>query len=598
MKFLAKNILTKIISLLILASVVFVQFSEKQWKEPEGVITSDVKGYYAYLPVIFIFDDIELKNPDKFNKNVWFQEDENGVRAIKYTCGMSILYSPFFLMAHMYVHLKGMTADGYSHPYKFALVMSSVFYLIISLIFLSKILLNYFNDSAVAITLAILFLGTNLFHYTASSMAYSHGYSFALISVFIYSSIMWLKTPYLKWAILIGISSGLMVLIRPIDMVFLLFLLLFELETFKNRIIFFIQNKWQVLVMIIGFFITILPQLIYFKIVSGSFLYYSYTGENFYFSKPHLIDSVLSFRNGWLIYSPLMIFSLIGFFFLNRFKTISRYTLLVIFLLYFYVISSWWCWWYAGFGNRAFINLYPFLSIPLASFVHYIIKQGYFQKILFSLVIICGITLNIFQNYQYKNSALHWDSMTKEAYWDSFGRLSPSQLFNSLLRSPVAEYALMGKTAVYEPKTDTLYKIQNDFEYLENIDSGLHQFWQKTNTFEGTGALSIPENQEYVFNQPINVKNANRVYITMWVKNSENIILVLSGNDSIPFYANANEVRKSKNGWEQLHLYAKIPENLNADTLIFYIWNKEFNSFCLDNFKASSMYVEYFIKEF
>ncbi len=592
-----KNKFTIISTFLIIVTLLYYQFSEKKWEEPEGVIKSDVKGYYAYLPLVFIFDDLAIEHPEKLGENVWFQEDENGVRVVKYTCGMSIMYSPFFFLAHGYVHLKGLPKDGYSSPYSFAIAMSSFFYVIIGLFFLSKLLLIYFKDIAVAISLIVLYLGTNLFHYTASTMTYSHSYSFSLIVVFMYFTLRWKQQPKVYSAIILGISSGLIVLIRPIDIILLLFFFFFGDKSIQHTIKQLFQKKGQTLLMLLCFFIILSPQFLYFKYISGSFLYYSYTGEKFYFLQPHLIDSVFSFRNGWLVYSPLMSLAIIGFLFLSKMHNRSKIIIVGGFIIYYYIITSWWCWWYAGFGNRAFINLYPFLSIPIASLLEIIFTKKIILRWVVSTFILIGVFLNIFQNYQYENAAIHWDAMTKEAYIDSFGRTRPSQLFSTFLRHPAADFALLGKDAIYEPKIDTINKLSFNFNNQNLLDSNLIQFWQSKTTFLGNGALYIPDNLEFVFNQTIDVKNSNSVYVELWVKNSDSIVLVLSGDENNSFYANSNEIYKTKNEWKLVHLYATLPNNHNFEKLNFYIWNIEFNEFYMDNFSCSSMFIDYFIKE-
>ena len=82
---------------------------------------------------------------------------------------------------------------------------------------------------------------------------------------------------------------------------------------------------------------------------------------------------------------------------------------------------------YGGaFGMRALVQTYAFLVFPFAFFINWLVNV--FKKILYkSIVIICFSAissffcyLNLYQTYQMKNSLLHWDSMTKEAYWYTF----------------------------------------------------------------------------------------------------------------------------------------------------------------------------------
>ena len=63
MRLFKQNVLTKLTGLIILLAVVYGQFSQKQWNDEGAVITADARGYYAYLPAIFIHDDLRLEHP-------------------------------------------------------------------------------------------------------------------------------------------------------------------------------------------------------------------------------------------------------------------------------------------------------------------------------------------------------------------------------------------------------------------------------------------------------------------------------------------------------------------------------------------------------
>ncbi len=588
-KHLNTNILTLLTGTTIFLIVLFTIISQAKWNDPNGVITGDVRGYYAYLPALFIHNDLQFKNPSVYNQNksdeIWTSETENGKLFIKYTCGMAILYSPFFAAAHLYAkNSDSYKADGFSKPYKVSLIFGSLIYLVISLFFISKVLRFYFSDIVCSVTILILFLGSNLFHYLTGSMTYSHGFSFALISVFMYSSIMWLNKKRVGWSILIGVSIGLIVLIRPIDIAFLFFLPLINvnsLESLKQRFTLFWDNRWLVLLMICFAFLMILPQLIYFKIISGNFFFYSYDKESFFFLNPKFINAFFSYRNGWLIYSPLMIFSILGLFFGKNMLHLRLYTSFV-FVLYSFIIVSWWCWWYVGFGNRAFINLYPLLALSLAGFIAWVFNQKNIISVLFNVFVLLGVTLNIKQNSQFNTGAIHWDSMTKKAYWNSFGREKPSQLFNTLLQKPITSYALNDEDVVEYTEIDVLKKKVYSYNSLEECDSTSRRFFNHNKEIKNSGGLFIPESNEYLLQKLIvPEKNATHIYLSAWVSDPQELHLVVDGNDLFPFYSAISEVSKKKNGWYRLHLNVLLPKE--KENLRFYIWNKEKHSFNLKN---------------
>ncbi len=111
-----------------------------------------------------------------------------------------------------------------------------------------------------------------------------------------------------------------------------------------------------------------------------------------------------------------------------------------------YIIFSWWCWWYGGgFGQRAFIDSYALMAVPAAALLQDAFTTG--RKWLKGGIIAVWsllFLLGIYNNIQYYYGAIHWDSMTKEAYFDSFGRVRPSARFNELLKAPDYEKARKG----------------------------------------------------------------------------------------------------------------------------------------------------------
>ena len=184
-----------------------------------GVIHWDVISYYSYLPATFIYgdvglgflDDQDFNNDNKF----WPVQLENGNRLILTSMGLSILYSPFFFMAHWLSPLMDEPQDGFNSTYQLFLVLSSLFWVMMGLLALRRILLRFFTPLTTAITLVLVGLGTNLFFYTVHEGPMSHGYNFAFITFFLLLVIRWYEEPTYRRALLLGLVYGMIVLIRP-----------------------------------------------------------------------------------------------------------------------------------------------------------------------------------------------------------------------------------------------------------------------------------------------------------------------------------------------------------------------------------------------
>jgi hypothetical protein len=589
-----KNTLTKLAGLVIFLMVVVNHFQSKKWNDPGAVISGDVRVYYSYLPAYFIHDDIDFKNPDVYKVDnqllLFYAENPDGQRYIRSTCGMAIIYAPFFFIGHAAAGVIGEPQDGFSYPYLFSLMLSVLVYLAIGLVFLSKLLLRFFDDRTVSVTLLILYLGTNLFYYLTGTMLYAHGFSLTLLALILYGSIRWLEETSLKWTIIIGFSAGLLVLIRPVDVVFILFLPLIgvvSMSSFKERLRLFWNRKAQLVLMLVAGLVVMVPQFIYNYHLSGKLIFnmYAHSGERFFFTDPHLLDSLFSYRNGWLVYSPLMIFSLIGLpLMLRKRSQLSAYAI-PISLIYYFILASWWCWWYAGFGNRAYINLYPILAIPLATTVHFLLNRKFLIRGGFIVIAFAGILLSLFQTNQFERSVIHWGEMTKDAYWDVFLKENPSEQYSTYLRDASNDDRKKGYDRIFEPQVEVIYQEEYTFDSGTVQDSSMAPYVK-------AGKVYAPEEIEFFGDVPLPISSEiNEVYLTVWVKGAEEEEMHITVSNTQQTFAKiSSEVVKTKGEWKQFHCYAQIPEVFLKDTLHFKIWNQVRNNLVIDNIHFEGRY--------
>lgn len=416
-----------------------------------NVINHDVISYYAYLPAAIIFHDFSFQFikdlPPDFEGRIWYSTAPNGKPVLRMTMGLAILWLPFFLFAHGLAPFLGESALGYSSPYSLSIFIAAIFYLLIGLIFLRKILLKYFTDWITAITLAVIVLATNLMYYVISEPGMSHIYSFSLITVFFYSTLKWIGKPTLILSIVLGMMAGLIVLIRPVNGLVLVLPALIGVNSFsgfKNRVV---QNWKFIVVAAFSAFLMALPQIIYWKIQTGHFLFNSYMESGrFYFLHPEIPNGLFGFRKGWLIYTPVMIFAIAGFFVIKRYAKGLGNAILVFLVLFIYFIFSWWCWWYAGsFGSRPMVETYGILALPLAASLTFLFQKKVWIKVFSGVLLMALVSLNQFQMGQYRTSLLHWDGMTKEAYKAIFLRRNPPPGYDKLIQTPDYEKALRGE---------------------------------------------------------------------------------------------------------------------------------------------------------
>ncbi|MFZ4463139.1 MAG: hypothetical protein ACOYN5_04790 [Bacteroidales bacterium] len=436
-----KGRLSSFVILLFAVVVIFTNLNNGLWNKKHGVVIHDVISYYSYLPALFIYHDLSFqyldKDPEFFSGRVFNSKTEEGGKYQKMTMGLSFLYLPFFLLGCLYAWLSGAPVDGYSPPFMSAILFSSVFYAVLGLFFLRKILHRYFRDSITALVLMILGFGTNLFFYSSLEGAMSHAYNFSLITLFGWLTIRWHEKADIKNSIFTGLIFGMITLIRPTNGLVVIFFLLYQIEKWKDiqlKIRLFLKQYKLILLLIAAAFVIILPQLLFWKFNTGHWLFYSYKKEGFFFLKPEIIRGLFSYRKGWFVYTPVMLFAVAGIFMLRKRLREFFIPLLVFTILNIYVIFSWWDWSYGGsFGARAMIDSYGLLAIALAAMMEFLMKRAWFIRWATGLVLIFMLVLNLFQTAQYKYGAIHYCEMSKDAYWYNFGKLSNDlEFYNQL----------------------------------------------------------------------------------------------------------------------------------------------------------------------
>lgn len=404
-----------------------IHWGKNKW---QNIIEADARGYYAYLPAVFIYHDLNFNFYDsiekvKYYNSNWtsdFRAKAEGKTVNKYFCGTAIAQAPFFLAAHALTILTGNDADGYSQIYMLFITIAALFYLLIGMLFTDKLLLlyNIKNKNRIIVLIAILF-GTNLFFYSVCEMGMSHVYSFAFISMFCYYTKKYFNDLQGKNLFICFVLAGFIFLIRPVNLLILL-VIPFLAESGHKLVqgISELRNKRNfVLSGITSMFLIIGIQFIIYKLSTGNFCVDSYPGENFDFKHPDFLKILFSYKKGLFLYTPVYLISLLGLWSLYKNNKFEFFTFFLFFITLTFVLSSWWNWWYGGsFSSRVYVEYLPLFAILLGVLLENT-KRG-LLKITLPILIFLLIALCQFQTYQYRYYIIHWEEMTKEKYWDVF----------------------------------------------------------------------------------------------------------------------------------------------------------------------------------
>ncbi len=414
------------IFILLLLYTARINWSTGQW---EHVIKADGKGYYAYLPAVFIYHDLnfgffhaaEVDHP--YDKTLYYDYRStcHGSVIDKYFIGEAILISPFFLMAHVLSLALGFPADGYSQLYIIFLTIAAVFYACFGLHFLKKTLSLYgIGDRSIIFIILAIILGTNLFYYTIGEMSMSHVYSFALVSFFIFHVKKYFREYRSENIIYASAALGFIVLTRPVNGLVVLSIpfLSGDYTAFLSGIKKYLRSPYT-LIFSVTLLVTIpFIQLFVYKLQTGTFLVYSYGNESFNFLEPHIYNFLFSYKKGLFVYTPLCFIGLFGFIPMAKNK-FEFFSLMIFLILTVYMLSAWWMWYYGGsFSSRVMVEYLPYFGILLAVLTTWLRKR--IAKSILVGLIAFTILLNQVQTLQYRYFFIHWSEMNKEKYWHTF----------------------------------------------------------------------------------------------------------------------------------------------------------------------------------
>jgi hypothetical protein len=417
-------------ALIALFAALMLRFFSSQ----QGFIHADAHGYYDYLPSIFLHQDIQRNDkPRNLSPQAYERVDQNysyvnleNYRINKYACGTAFFVLPFYLPTQVVRQLAGFSDTGYEFPYQVSVLLAALFWLWVGLLALKHTLLCLqVKQVTIRFLQTAIVFATPFTHYAWFDAGFSHVYSFAAIAIFCYLCICFSNTHQTKYLLLLGLTFGVIIALRPINFLVILALPLLLVEPNKiGQFFLAIFKQWKMLLLSIGLFSFILfIQCYLWYLQCGKWLVYSYQGESFDFQNPQLLNAWFSYQKGLFIYTPFLLLPLffVCYFGFKKKPFFASYYLLFLLGLG-YVLSSWWSWFYGGsYGQRVYLDYLPILVLPIA-----LLSESFSKKLQYivSAVLLLCIGLNLIQTWQHQEYILHWDQMNKEKYWKVFLRTS------------------------------------------------------------------------------------------------------------------------------------------------------------------------------
>ncbi|MBL7942891.1 MAG: hypothetical protein JNM00_09000, partial [Flavobacteriales bacterium] len=341
------------------------------------VIRGDGQGFYAWLPAVFIYHDLNFSYYEDTTQHIEgyfsprFLNNHNGKTILKTPCGEAMMVAPFFLANLAIRSITGKSSTGYEASYQRVLGWAALFYFLAGLWCMVYMLKRLgIDDVWRAMVIIVTALGTNLWYYAIYHPSMTHVYSFFLVAFACVLWIRWSDNRNRSSMLLLGIVLGLIYLVRPVNLMVVMAFPLFVNSTRKwwaglpETFLLINRNLGQLAIGVVMFVGVVGIQLVLNYMQCGDAFAWAYKNEGFDFLHPRLGSVWWNFNKGLFIYTPLVLVALAGLACKPGFRSLWWISY---FVLVSYVTSSWWNWNYgSGFGMRPFVDFYALLLLPLA----------------------------------------------------------------------------------------------------------------------------------------------------------------------------------------------------------------------------------------
>lgn len=414
-----------------------------------NLVGSDGTYYYVQLRSLMIDRDLDFANEyAHFDLPIPPPEQRpTGRVPNKYALGPALLWAPFFLVAHGIALIGqqiGFTirADGYSYLYQVAVALGSITYGALGLVLAYRCARPLFGQTAALWALGLIWLASNAFYYMVFEPSMAH-----MVSLFSVAVLLSLWFRYMRQAeppswgmtILLGMSAGLVVLVRSQDAIFLaLPAAWFGAHLLRSMLARNWRTSWAWMLRsgVAGLCAVLVfsPQLLVWQYLYGTWRTSPYMADHdpaFNWLAPQIGPVLFSSFHGLFSWHPVYLIALLGLLALRRHDRWAALALALISLLNIYVVAAWWAWWQGdSFGGRMFLNASWIWLIGLAGAIHWLWTPQRYRLVLVAaglLIIWNGLAL-----VQYRlglvpmNAPLTWQQMTIERLtlpwqlWDIF----------------------------------------------------------------------------------------------------------------------------------------------------------------------------------
>lgn len=364
------------------------------------LVTLRIRGadeieYFSYLRSLAFDRDVDFTNEYAY----FCERDPQGLAAFRATflqrreastgrpinfasLGPALLWAPFYALAHGAVLSaralgSAVPADGFAWPYAAAAAYGSAVYGFLGLLLAHDALVKNgrFGESAAALALGALWLGTPVLYYLTLAPAFSHGCSLFAVSLMLW---LWLRAArregegvpgtLVDW-VLVGVAGGLAGLVREQDALYLV-----------------VPGAWiawralltrdiagglaRVAAMGTVAALMFVPQLLAYRALNGRYGPSTLVTRKLDPTSPHFLEVLFDPGHGLFVWAPLLLLAAAGLAWrVKRRDAVAAFLALGL-LLQVWINGSLDSWTQAGaFGSRRFVSATPVFAWGLAALV-------------------------------------------------------------------------------------------------------------------------------------------------------------------------------------------------------------------------------------
>ncbi|HLD28022.1 MAG TPA: hypothetical protein VJB67_00225 [Patescibacteria group bacterium] len=401
-----KIIYNEMIKILYLAIILsFVLFLAININSPIK-IQGDGVFYYSWLRSALWDRDFDFKNELEYYADYdvgskWFLDNSvvtpTGKIPNAYAYGAGLMWLPFVLLAHLVTWLLSLfdpqvVISGYTYFYVLAINFATWLYGVLSVLMIYQIIKKVFDQKVAVLTTLGIWLASSIIYYQFLESSMSHiGSLFLVTSFFCLIIRAWRQEKYYPW--LLSVVIFLMIATRWQNVIFLMAYLPILWRHRQDMMI--LMRK--ALVATVPVVVFVLSQLLIWKNIYGQYLLVP-QGEGFVRFEFHGLYTLLSSNRGLLLWSPIFILAVVGWFYLSKKSKFLAGITLAVFVGQWIINSSLND--LGGgdaYGARRFIETLPFLALALASLLAKIDRRA-IMTVVILIFILCNLVL--IENYR------------------------------------------------------------------------------------------------------------------------------------------------------------------------------------------------------